>query len=330
MKKRLLVLIMIINVCVLAACGNPGNNKNLLSDQMEATADEGVNLSLDDADMDEAKEPANAMSDSGNTLLEYAEGVDGAYLSDCIFLGDSRYVAMYNNGYMPSESVLAMVGISHGAALTMVHDNGYTLSEYLASHQAGVIYIGYGVNGMTIPEEDYKDYFEMLIDKVIACAPDSKIVICSIWPVEDDGIYSATVSNARIDYYNDYLLELAKSREIYFLDFSELLKDEDGTMRDEYNIGDGLHYTKESYIDIMNYIICHPVAGYSRGSYYYDEYDYEYQDYEEREKYSEYYIHEEESGEAVTEDTISDNCVSENSVSIDSVSDASVSANSSN
>ena len=202
------------------------------------------------------------------TILVTKENAQKGYMNRCVFLGDSRTVAMVNYGLINDDSALAQIGISHPsfAGNTFVNNAGkqYTLKSYLASHQAPVIYIALGVNGINDPSEDhYKKTFVQLIDSVMEQAPNSNIVLMSIGPVNDNGMYKKTVQNSWIVKYNDFLLETAKEKHIFYLDISEILTGSDGQVKPEYNGGDGLHYSGTGCQAIFDYIVSHPVPGIS-------------------------------------------------------------------
>ena len=90
-------------------------------------------------------------------------------------------------------------------------------------------------------------------------APNSNLVLVAIGPVDDNGIYKNSVQNAWIDKYNDFLLETAKEKHIFYLDIAEILKGSDGQVKSEYNGGDGLHYSGKGCEAIFKYIVEHPV-----------------------------------------------------------------------
>lgn len=201
-------------------------------------------------------------------VLAYNENTRNGYMNSCVFLGDSRTVAAVNYSFISDDAAFAQVGISHFSVpkATITNNAGvdYTLSSYLASHQAPVVYICYGVNGMAgASEEKYEEAYNELVDTVISLAPNSKVVLMSIWPVDDDGPYKKSCQNSWIEKYNDFLLEMAKEKGINYLNINEILTDSNGQMKREYNAGDGLHYAPSAYNDIIDYIIHHPVPGVS-------------------------------------------------------------------
>ncbi len=238
----------------------------------ETTADyENQNAAVDEADktaFEIATDGMKSESTPDTTVLAKKEGAKEGYLNRCVFLGDSRTAAMVNYGFFNDDAVLAQIGISHAAFASnkFINNAGkeYTLKSYLGSHQAPVIYILLGVNGISdSSEEHYRNSFTALIDSVAGMAPNSNIVLVSIGPVDDNGIYKDTVRNAWIDKYNAFLLETAKEKHIFYLDIAEILKGTDGQVKPEYNGGDGLHYSGKGCEAIFRYIVEHPVPGIS-------------------------------------------------------------------
>lgn len=208
----------------------------------------------------------SAKDEEAETVLAYSGTKSETYLNHCIFLGDSRTVAMANYGYVAEDSTLAEVGLAHVNAInhTYTYSTGlqYTMSTYLETHRADVIYISYGVNGISFTEEEqYKEKYGELVDYVMDAAPDSKIVIQGIWPIREGYAMTEKFTNANIDYYNDFLLELAEEKGVYYLDSNEVLKDDYNMMKDEYNSGDGLHYNEAGYEEAVSYLLSHTVPG---------------------------------------------------------------------
>ncbi len=201
------------------------------------------------------------------TVLQYNASTRNGYMNNCIFLGDSRTVAMVSYGFVSDENVLAKVGISHPAVLStkFTQNSGkeYTVKDYLASHKAPVIYLAFGVNGMGGSEEKYQQSFKELVEKIMEYAPESEIVIMAIGPVDDNGPYKKTCQNSWINKYNEFLTALAEYEGIYYLDVDSVLKGSDGQVKLEYDAGDGLHYRACAYTVILDYIIHHPVPGVS-------------------------------------------------------------------
>ncbi len=223
------------------------------------TNSKGIRIRVDEETGEEIEDP---------TILAEVKGTGEGYLNNCIFLGDSRYVGLVSYAVISDEDVLAQVGIAHMSveSNTFTQNSGaqYTLRSYLQSHAKDVIYIGYGVNGMKGTDEDtYEKSYKNLIEHIMELAPNSKIVLMSIWPVDDNGTYKGSVKNEWIDKYNDFLLALAEYEGIYYLDVNTVLKDKNGSINSKYDGGDGLHYNAKGYQVIREYILSHPVPGVS-------------------------------------------------------------------
>lgn len=223
------------------------------------TNSKGIRIRVDEETGEEIEDP---------TILAQTKAVSDGYLNNCIFLGDSRYVGLVSYAVISDEDVLAQVGIAHMSveSNTFTQNSGkqYTLRSYLQSNAKDVIYIGYGVNGMKGTDEDtYEKSYKNLIEHIMEMAPDSKIVLMSIWPVDDNGTYKGSVKNEWVDKYNEFLLALAEYEGIYYLDVNTVLKDKKGSIKAEYDGGDGLHYNSKGYQAIREYILTHPVPGVS-------------------------------------------------------------------
>lgn len=223
------------------------------------TNSKGIRIRVDEETGEEIEDP---------TILAQTKAVSDGYLNNCIFLGDSRYVGLVSYAVISDEDVLAQVGIAHMSveSNTFTQNSGkqYTLRSYLQSNAKDVIYIGYGVNGMKGTDEDtYEKSYKSLIEHIMEMAPNSKIVLMSIWPVDDNGTYKGSVKNEWVDKYNEFLLALAEYEGIYYLDVNTVLKDKKGSIKPEFDGGDGLHYNSKGYQAIREYILTHPVPGVS-------------------------------------------------------------------
>ncbi len=263
-----IVVIAFAIILVMAYISGVKNNSLSENGGEAQIANEGASGDADMPVVEMATEETKTKSTSDTTVLVKKEGAKEGYLNRCVFLGDSRTVAMVNYGFFNDDSALAQIGISHPAFASNIFMNNagkeYTMKSYLESHQAQVIYILLGVNGINDSSEDhYKNTFISLIDSVSELAPNSNIVLVSIGPVDDNGMYKNYVQNALIDKYNDFLLETAKEKHIFYLDIAEVLKESDGQVKSEYNGGDGLHYSGKGCEAIFNYIVEHPVPGIS-------------------------------------------------------------------
>ena len=64
--------------------------------------------------------------------------------------------------------------------------------------------------------------------------------------------------NEYIDLINSWTASLADEEGLGYLATSEILKDANGNLKMEYQVGDGHHLTTEAYREMLYYIRTHP------------------------------------------------------------------------
>ena len=99
------------------------------SDDNETPADDEEITIVETATADTKVE-----STADTTVLTLKEGTKNGYMNRCVFLGDSRTVAMVNYGLFNDDAALAQIGISHPSFKnnTFINNAGkqYTLKSY--------------------------------------------------------------------------------------------------------------------------------------------------------------------------------------------------------
>ena len=124
----------------------------------------------------------------------------------------------------------------------------------------------FGLNGavQTVArgEEYFKKCYKTLINEIKSGSPETKIILQSAFPVAENmdmSNYSidAKTLNEYIDKINLWTCSLASELGCGYLNTSEVLKDGNGALRLEYQVGDGHHLTKSAYEVILEYIRTH-------------------------------------------------------------------------
>ncbi len=191
---------------------------------------------------------------------------DDDYIGNTVFIGDSRTVAMTSFDLIEDYNCYAENGMSHVTALTKafveVGYNTVTLSEALSTVKPYRVVISYGINGISFfTEEEFFEDYQALIDLVKEASPDTDIIIQSILPVSRYfELSDFKYNNDKIDLYNSKLRQLAASNEIYYLDTSHLLKNEENSLDPKYDSGDGLHLSEAAYEEIIYYFNTHEIT----------------------------------------------------------------------
>lgn len=195
-----------------------------------------------------------------NTVLQKnTSTVNANYLNEITYIGDSRFVGLLEYG-IDQSNVFAKSGLNHIQALTqsfveLPDGSKVTLVDALAQNQNDIILINFGVNGAGwFGTDEFIDNYNELLDLVIANTDNVAIVIQSILPIANSYEYKENgFPNTRIDELNEYLLEIAYQRGLYYLDSSYVLKDENNYLATKYT-NDGLHFNNQAYEMLLQHI----------------------------------------------------------------------------
>lgn len=258
----IVIIVSVLGVALLIILDNPEIRDKFLSnfeiERIAVRANEGSSSSSLDKN-------SKSSSKVDNPIIEKTHLRGKSYLDDVLFIGDSRIVGLKNMGHISAENMLAEVGLAHTEALTKNFDQdgySYTIEEYLNEYTKDVIVIAFGINGISYMNKDkFMSSYSELIDTVKELAPNSKIVIESILPIGEilenrDSKYN----NEKIEEYNQDLIQMCKDKGIKYLNVYECMIDEDtGYLIEDFDSGDGLHFNKTAYDEIVNYILTHTV-----------------------------------------------------------------------
>ena len=175
---------------------------------------------------------------------------DNEFDSTVAFIGDSRTQGfiMYNG--LKEVQDYSYIGLMVDTAVTkkfVKTDDGnkITLLEDMKNKNIKKVYIMLGVNelGWSYPEVFKLKYGE-LIDSIREVKPDCEIYLQSIIPVtksksNSDDIYN----NSKIAKYNEYIKEVAKDKNVNYLDVKSVMIDSDGNLPESAST-DGIHIGK--------------------------------------------------------------------------------------
>lgn len=210
----------------------------------------GENLSL-----------GNGLGKSGGSLLNQQAAYEPFedYIADTIFIGDSRTVGLYTYRYVKPASVFAVVGATHVSIQSERFNVGtkkrLKIDEVVKAVQPARAVVAFGVNSIGfMNESSFFNEYQSLIEKLQAASPDTLFVVQSILPVSSAfESKNSTISNKKIDDYNQKLEELAVSLDCRFADPSDELKNSGNSLDKQYDSGDGLHYNSAAYEVLMSW-----------------------------------------------------------------------------
>lgn len=135
-----------------------------------------------------------------------------------------------------------------------------TLEEALRTVRPQRLVLSFGLNGLCYFHSNQTAFladYRRLIEGIRASSPNTEIVVQSIYPVGENSAFSlpAPTLNAYIEVLNARLAELCMSADgVFFADTARLLRDASGSLKKEYDTGDGIHLTNEAYRQILSYL----------------------------------------------------------------------------
>ena len=188
-----------------------------------------------------------------------------SYFNDCVFIGDSLTVGLSSYGIIPEKNVLANTGLNIDKindAKIKTETGEIALLDELKAVNPKNVYIMLGSNGIAwLSNEHMTEKYGEFIDKIKAQHPDLTIYILSIPPVSvnKETLTEGSIQNTAIDSYNSELLKLADAKKVNFVDINTALKGNDGKLPVDSAGKDGMHFKKDTYTIMLNYILQHTV-----------------------------------------------------------------------
>lgn len=227
---------------------NGQDSSAIVSDEpQDEPQNEPQNNPNDESQQDEPKqeEPQNEIPNNS------PNNSNTQFNSSVAFIGDSRTQGfiMYNG--LKDVQDYSYIGLMVDTAVTkkfVKTGNGekITLLQDMANKNIETVYIMLGVNelGWSYPQV-FKTKYGELIDEIRKIKPNCKIYVQSIIPMtksksETDGIFN----NTNVNTFNNLIQELAKEKNVTYLDVKSALVDANGYLPEEAS-SDGVHVDKE-------------------------------------------------------------------------------------
>ncbi len=204
-----------------------------------------------------------------NTVLAKTEDAGKEYVDKLIFLGDSttyglRAYKMLAGGkettqvWTPASGTLTLSQASFATIVYPETGEEITIKEAVKRKQPEYLVITLGVNGVSFMNEQFfKSEYKKIIETVQTESPDTKIICQSMFPVAKSYAYLGSINNEKIAAANRWIVEVADSCGVKFIDTYSVLVGEDGWLPDRYHNGDGMHLNTESFTLELNNIRTH-------------------------------------------------------------------------
>ncbi len=195
-------------------------------------------------------------------LLEETPNAGEKYLEETIFIGDSNTNRFQTFDLVPYSQTLAWDGMGIRQFLTKscIYFSGIsgamTIPEAIEIVQPRRIIFNFGTNDLKdLSAEEFIEHYGEALDAIDEAYPYSDVIIASIHPIGD--YIDKAFNNEAVNEFNAALLDLAKERGLRYLNYYELLVDENGYIKEEYVDNDGLHLTREAVEDLVEYLLTH-------------------------------------------------------------------------
>lgn len=206
-----------------------------------------------------------------DTVLDKTEDKGQSYIDSIVFIGDSTthgmaYYGVLKGGketnqvWTPESGTLAMWNLLSENIVYPEDDSEMLIKDAIAVNTPSVVILTLGVNGVSsLSEDDFKKYYQDLIDVIKVASPDTDIILQSIYPVCDYYQYVNSISMEKINRANSWIAKLADENKLHYLNTISVLVNEKGYLNDAYCNGDGIHISKEGFDVILDYIRTHSI-----------------------------------------------------------------------
>ena len=213
-----------------------------------------------------------------DTILGVTEDMGDSYIDSLIFVGESTTYHMKNRGVLSGgQDTRQIWAPSCGTinldvsttSLKIIYPEtreSLTIGEAAARAKPQFIIFTFGLNGavqnIRRGEEYYKRCYRALLLSVRDASPQTRIIIQSAPPISknmDMQNYTITADELRvyIETINSWSLSLAEELGLRYLNTAEALKNSEGFLISDFDVGDGHHLNADAYREMLLYIRTH-------------------------------------------------------------------------
>ena len=271
-------LLLVLFALIFSSCGQ-GAGVPVTTDppaQSEMPADDGKEspdsgTSAEPGSESEAPDEGEAATETpaSSVLLAETEDAGQEYIDKLTFLGDSttyglKYYEVLSGGknttqvWTPASGTLTL--FNYATATIVFPEDGQEISivDAVTRKLPEYLVITLGVNGVAEMDEDwFKQDYTALVQSVQAASPNTKIICNSIYPVENDYEQIESINNTNIPQANEWIKAVAEATGCKYADSASVLKAEDGSLREDYGNGDGIHLNADGFNAVLNYLRTH-------------------------------------------------------------------------
>ncbi len=190
-----------------------------------------------------------------NPVPQSAAADYATYFDNCCLITDSTLLEI--GEHTSFTDVIGDAALNAANCTTAKVESNYgtvTIYDTLKLKKPENVYMMLGSDIGVSPTEDMIANYTALIENLTEVLPDMNIYIMQIPPVITD---AAPVTNELINTYNEQLLAMANSKNVYCIDTSTALKSIDGNLKEEYWSAEDKKFTEDMYKAVVEYILTH-------------------------------------------------------------------------
>ena len=199
--------------------------------------------------------------------------VDMSYFEDAVFVGDSltdglRIYHSIENAVANIASFVCNKNLTPKSFIEGVipFDGGWHKTqngiEAIVEENPAKLYITLGTNAMTfMTDEQFLYYYDQMLTQLQEQLPDSIFYVCSLTPTTKAAAQKRPIfSYDRLYNVNNQVAKMANEKGMHYINLHEVLADDDGYLKDEYDSGlDGIHLKPAAYTYWVQYLMTHTV-----------------------------------------------------------------------
>ena len=233
--------------------------EDAITEQFKHTEKQSTTAAADVTEQETTTETTIAETPLVNNPVPQSEATDISYLDSCCMITDSTLLQMGVSGGFDAKNVFGNAQINAANCMsTKVESNFGTVAVYdiIKNKKPETLYIMLGSDLGTSSADDMIASYTTLVNNLHGSLPDMKIYIMQLPPVIYD---SDTKTNEMVNDYNNRLLAMANTLGVYCIDTNTALKNETGSLKEEYWSYDTLSLSEAAYKTISGYILTHVV-----------------------------------------------------------------------
>lgn len=185
-------------------------------------------------------------------------------LDSVVFFGDSTTAHLAVRGGVPRErvwsgpeSTVRFSSVNSERCVHLSTGENLTLADAVRRVRPRVLVITLGVSGGAgvLSEKDFKETYRKMLLSVKEACPETKIYVQSILPLSDKSVkYYKKITKEAVVTANGWIREVCASLCVPYINTHDLLTDETGYLKQEYQNDEYMHLTGAAYEVILSNI----------------------------------------------------------------------------